>query len=184
MRCATRTQPAAARHAGGFTLIEVSVVIAVAMVIALAVAPTFQDLIDSRRLTGAAEQLASDIQHVRSAAVARNQTLRVTFDASSGFSCYVVHTGGAGDCRCAATGQAACSGAARTLKTVAIPTGRISVAANAASIAFDPVHGTSTPTATLRVVDARGRAVHHVVNIMGRVRSCTPLGAVAGYRAC
>ena len=55
--------------------------------------------------------------------------------------------------------------------------------ANVASIAFDPLHGTSTPTGTLRLVDGRGRAVHHVVNVMGRVRSCTPAG-VPGWRAC
>ena len=45
------------------------------------------------------------------------------------------------------------------------------------------MHGTSTPTGTLRLVDSRGRAVHHVVNVMGRVRSCTPAG-VPGWRAC
>jgi len=26
--------------------------------------------------------------------------------------------------------------------------------------------------------------VRHVINVMGRVRSCTPLGAVAGYATC
>jgi type IV fimbrial biogenesis protein FimT len=45
------------------------------------------------------------------------------------------------------------------------------------------MHGTSTPTGTLRLVGGRGRAVHHVVNVMGRVRSCTPAG-VPGWRAC
>ena len=40
------------------------------------------------------------------------------------------------------------------------------------------------PTGTLRVLGSQGRAVHHVINVMGRVRSCTPLGAMPGYRAC
>ena len=66
-----------------------------------------------------------------------------------------------------------------------LPAGeRVRVTANVGSIAFDPLHGTSTPTGTLRLVDARGRAVHHIVNVMGRVRSCTPGGAVNGYRPC
>ena len=61
------------------------------------------------------------------------------------------------------------------IKTVVLAAAdRVSVGANVASIAFDPLHGTSTPTGTLRLVDAGGRAVHHVVNVMGRVRSCTP----------
>ena len=34
-----------------------------------------------------------------------------------------------------------------------------------------------------RLTGARG-AVHHVVNIVGRVRSCSPGGAVAGYSTC
>ena len=77
----------------------------------------------------------------------------------------------------------ACAGA-RTVKGVVLANNeRVSVAGNVASIVFDPLHGTSTPTGTLRLVDDAGRAVHHVVNVMGRVRSCTPAG-VPGWRAC
>jgi type IV fimbrial biogenesis protein FimT len=49
---------------------------------------------------------------------------------------------------------------------------------------FDPLHGTSSPTATLRVLGMNGRAVHHVINLMGRVRSCSPSTTVPGYPAC
>jgi type IV fimbrial biogenesis protein FimT len=61
------------------------------------------------------------------------------------------------------------------------------VQGNVASILFDPLHGTSTPTGTLKIVGDSGRAVHHVVNIMGRVRTCSPVGAapaVPGFRVC
>jgi type IV fimbrial biogenesis protein FimT len=51
-------------------------------------------------------------------------------------------------------------------------------------MAFDPLHGTATPTATWRVIARDGRAIHHVVNVMGRVRSCSPDAAVPGHRAC
>ena len=40
-----------------------------------------------------------------------------------------------------------------------------------ASMRFDPVRGTATPAGTLRIVGAEGRAIHHVVSAMGRVRS-------------
>jgi len=33
-------------------------------------------------------------------------------------------------------------------------------------------------------LDSQGKAIHHVVNIMGRVRSCSPQGDIPGYRAC
>ena len=60
---------------------------------------------------------------------------------------------------------------------------RVALQANVASLAFDPMHGTSTPTGTPATRRSRGRAVHHVVNVMGRVRSC-PLPRVPGWRAC
>ena len=58
------------------------------------------------------------------------------------------------------------------------------VQANVASILFDPVHGTSTPAGTVRVIGSTGRELRHVVNVMGRVRTCSPQGGVSGYRAC
>jgi type IV fimbrial biogenesis protein FimT len=97
----------------------------------------------------------------------------------------VIHTGNAGDCACNGTGPALCQGDAREIKTVAVSdTDQAVVMANVGSMRFDPMHGTSTPTGTVRIVGAGGREVRHIVNIMGRVRSCSPAPAVPGYRAC
>jgi type IV fimbrial biogenesis protein FimT len=52
------------------------------------------------------------------------------------------------------------------------------------SLTFDPVRGTVTPTATLRVEARDGKAIHQIVNLLGRVRSCSPQGLLAGERAC
>jgi type IV fimbrial biogenesis protein FimT len=62
----------------------------------------------------------------------------------------------------------------------------LSVQANVSSILFDPLHGTSTPTGTLRVVSATEGPIHHIVNVLGRVRTCTPSGSpvLPGYRSC
>jgi type IV fimbrial biogenesis protein FimT len=71
------------------------------------------------------------------------------------------------------------------LRTVTfVSGGRLSVAANVGSIAFDPTRGTSTPAGTVRFVATNGHVIHQVVNVMGRVRSCSPAGAVPGYKAC
>ena len=169
----------------GLTLVELAVAVAVAAVLASSAGPSLADFIAARRLDGVATQLATDIQFVRTDAVARNQPLRLSFFATAEGSCYLVHTGATAQCSCPATVAAQCSGDAVQLKAVQLPAGeRIAVSANAASILFDPLHGTSSPTATLRVVGTNGRAVHHIVNLMGRVRSCSPLGAMPGYRAC
>ena len=142
-------------------------------------------LIDSRRLEGAAVQFATDVQFARSEAVARNQPVRISLFATAQGSCYVVHTGAGALCPCTGASPAVCSGDAREIKTVALPSGEgVTLAANAASVLFDPMHGTSTPSATFRILGRQGKAIHQVINVMGRVRSCTPTGGVAGYPNC
>ncbi len=169
----------------GITLIEAAIVLAVTAIVASAAAPGLQRVIDARRLDGAATQLAADIQFVRTEAVARNEPLRLSFHAVTPGSCYVIHTGAADQCSCAASGPAQCSGSAREIRTVTLAaTDRVGLQANVGSLLFDPLHGTSSPTGTLRLTGANNRAIHHIVNIMGRVRSCSPQAAVPGYRAC
>jgi type IV fimbrial biogenesis protein FimT len=169
----------------GLSLIEVAVAMAVAVVLAGTAAPSLFDFIGTRRLEAAATQLATDIQFLRTDAVARNQPVRLSFFNSADGSCYVIHTGAAASCTCAATGPALCTGGALQLKTVQLAAReRVSLQTNTASLLVDPLHGTVSPTATLRVLGANGRAVHHIVNVMGRVRSCSPLNAMAGYAAC
>ena len=173
------------RQQRGVTLVEAAIVLAVLGVVTTSAAPGMTGLLDGRRLDGAATQLATDIQYVRSEAVARNQPVRLSFYSSAEASCWVIHTGQSALCTCPAAGPAQCSGDAEQIKTVSLPASqRVSVQANVGSVLFDPLHGTSTPTGTLRVLGSQGRAVHHVVNVMGRVRSCSPLNTVPGYRAC
>ncbi len=168
----------------GVSLVESCVVMALMGILASSALPSMQSLIATRRIDGMATQLAADIQFARSEAVARNQPIRLSIHAG----CYVVHTGAAADCHCADRHDnqpAACSGNARQIKTVGWAAGdAVRVQANVRSVAFEPMLGTASPTGTLRVVGTQERAVHQVVNLMGRVRSCSPQAAVSGYRAC
>jgi len=169
----------------GLTLLELTIVVAITAIVAAAAAPSFKAVVDARRLDSAATRLAADVQLARSEAIARNRPLRLSLFTGSGESCWIVHSGAAADCRCSEAAGAVCSGGARTIKGVTLADAeRVSVAGNVASIVFDPLHGTSTPTGTLRIVGARGSAVHHIVNVVGRVRSCSPEGAVPGYSRC
>ena len=170
----------------GFTFIETGATLAILAIAATLAIPGFQDLLQRRHTEGVATELATDLQFLRSEAVARNQTLRASFVAlPSGGSCYLLHSGAAAACGCQADGSPSCSGEAQQIKAVPLPAGsRVSVQANVGSIVYDPRHGTSTPAATIRVTGLDGRAVHHVVNIMGRVRSCSPRAEFGGYRAC
>ena len=168
----------------GFTLIETSATVSILATLAALAMPGFEQLLQRRHVEGTAAELAADLQFLRSEAVARNRPLRASFMAlAGGASCYVLHSGRSADCSCTASG--ACSNDAEVIKTVVLPAqGRAQVQSNVSTIVYDPAYGTSTPAATLRVIGRDGHAIHHVVNIMGRVRSCSPDGAYAGLRRC
>jgi type IV fimbrial biogenesis protein FimT len=171
------------RTSRGVTLIEAATIVAICAVSASAAAPSMRGLLDLRRLTGHAGTLAADLQLARNEAIARNQPVRWSWYAAQG--CYVLHTGSAAQCTCADSGPAVCQGDARQIRTARLESAdRLTLQTNAASIVFDPLHGTASPAATLRLTAPDGRALHHIVNVMGRVRSCSPLSAVPGQPAC
>jgi len=177
------TRHTAPRH-GGFTLVEAMVVVAVLAIVAASAAPGLAQLLDTRRLNAAAHALATDLQLARTDAVARDRVLRLGVQSSGSATCWVLHTGLAGACTCIGAATVCAVGEAEIRSARFVAADRLRVEGNVASIAFDPLHGTVTPAGTLRVVGADGRAVHHVVNAMGRARTCSPGGQVPGHRAC
>ena len=179
-----RLRPAAIRRPRGFTLVEAAVVVALLAVLAGIALPAFGHLREKRLLEAFAARLEADIHHTRSLAVARHQVVRLSFALDVRGGCWIVHTGDPDDCRCAADGSAQCSGG-EALRAVRIDAeGPVALLPNARSLAFDPVRGTVTPAATIRLRSPSGLAIHHVVNVTGRVRACTPGGSLAGLAAC
>jgi type IV fimbrial biogenesis protein FimT len=169
----------------GFTLVECMVSLAVIAVAAGTAVPSIQQASERRQLEGAAAQLATDIRQARSAAVALTAPVRLSFHQSSAGSCYLLHTGRASDCGCDADGQAACTNGGQVIRRVAFPaSSRLLIASNSASMLFDPHRGTVTPTASINLQLRQGPTIRQVVNIMGRVRSCTPSADMPAYAAC
>jgi type IV fimbrial biogenesis protein FimT len=175
----------AGRCARGLTLIESAVTLAVVAIVAGMALPSFEQARERRHLEGVAAQLETDIQWARSLAVARNEVVRMTFVAGDEAVCYMLHTGGTSECQCTDDGGAACPSGSEVLRSVRLGSEvPVTLQSNARSLGFDPVKGTVTPTAPVRVRGSGGAAIHQVVNVMGRVRSCSPDGVVAGYRPC
>lgn len=169
----------------GMTLVETAAVAAVVAVITGVAAPGFGQALHKRHLEGAAAQLETDIHYARSLAVARNTPVRISFDNSAGAGCYVIHTGAAQQCSCATDGSAVCQGNAVALRSVLFDAGSaVGLKSNSRSVLFDPVRGTSTPTATIQLKAGSGLAIHQVLNIMGRVRSCSPAPTQMAYPHC
>lgn len=182
----------AARRRGchGVTLIESLLVMAIGALLLGAALPSWNQFLNTRRLERTAGELLADLQWVRTEAVMRNQALRISFQSPAFGDCYIVHAGPANSCSCRADTTAHCATGSTPLKSVqlqALGAERMQVRSNASTLLFDPSHGTSTPTGTVRVQSPDGREVRHIVNVMGRVRSCSPALAashVSGYVTC
>lgn len=167
----------------GLTLVESAIGLAITAIVAATAVPSFESARERRHLEGAAAQFETDLQFARSAAVASGRSLRLSFDAAA--ACYVVHTGSGADCRCGGGAAPICDAGAEPLRTVRFAAGTpVTMNANVESLSLDGQFGTVVPTATVRFQGRSGVALHQVVNVMGRVRTCSPGGAVGGHRAC
>lgn len=170
----------------GITIIESAVAASVLAMVTSQAVPAFTAAAQKRHLEGTASELRATLQFTRMQAVSMNQTLRLTARTDAGAGCYVVHTGAADQCDCAAVApQPVCRGTAQMLRLVVLPAQNgVQLTGGNRSLAFEPTKGTVSPTATLRLQSASGMALHQVVNILGRVRTCAAAQGMAGYAAC
>jgi type IV fimbrial biogenesis protein FimT len=169
----------------GLTTIEALCAVSVLGTAVSLAGPGMQSWRLKQALQAEAAALETDVHHARSAAVAMGRTVRLETQALGTGSCYVVHTGDSGDCRCTGNGQAHCAAEVQLLRVAEQPSGGlVRLITTNTSIAFDGQRGTVTPTATLKFLDTQGRALHQVINVMGRVRSCSPQAAALGMPRC
>ena len=182
---ARRTSLRNPRQSAGLSIVECLIATAVVTVSVGSGLPGFKSSVERRQLEGVAAQFETDMQYTRSLAVAHNRTLRVSFDSDAGGSCYVIHTGAPNACHCASDGLPVCAANAQAFRAVRQAAGGgVQVSSNSHSMVFEPVGGTVTPTATVRVTGHSGAAVHKIINLLGRVRTCTPTANLPGYKRC
>lgn len=177
------------RHAvGGFTLIELMVVVALVSVILTLAMPSFSGMIARKRLEGAAQELGTDLQYARSEAVAQNLEVRVATNADN--ACYTVFVWrGAGTCTC--TPAVSCTLAAAAtdpapLKTVDLAGTGTAVTADV--FRFEPLRGMLADAAdhSVTLTSSAGPPwdLSVAVNAFGRASTCSPSGSVKGYPSC
>jgi type IV fimbrial biogenesis protein FimT len=169
----------------GFTLIELMVTIAIAVILISLAVPSFRSYNVKKKVEGTLAELASDIQFARSEAVSRNTTVRLTL----GTNCYSVHPSSA-----TITASTCTVTAGTDIRTVRVEdTSSVGLAANGglAYMDFDSVRGTATfsPTATEGLINVTSIGTSSAFNFrarvteFGRVQVCTT-NAVAGYASC
>lgn len=173
------------RPVRGLGLIELVVCLAIGVTLLAGVLQGLRTLGSRQTVEAAAALLETDLRHARSQALALDRPVRFEVQAPTpAATCYVVYSGPAGSCRCSADGTAQCRAGGELWRAAGQPPeAGVRILHGGRPLTFDPSKGTVTPTATLVVADADGQAIHQVVNILGRVRSCSPQG-LAGLRPC
>lgn len=177
----------------GFTLIELLIGIAIAAILAMLAAPSFNSVFAKKRVEGLVSELITDLQYARSESVQRNTLVQVTL----GGNCYVVHAlprtaaGASTATSCTQTGTSTIGAGETELKTAKISPGSSeSFSPSTGSILFDPVRGmatidgaagTITATSSVGSWDLRAK-----ITVIGQVKTCSPSGTgfVAGYGVC
>ena len=167
-------RPRRAAGERGLTLVELAAVMAVLAVLVGSAMPSWQRFLDRRALEAAAAQLGADLQLMRNEAVARGETLRLAVQSDASASCYVVHTGAAGACTCLEAAAVQCTDDARALRRARFDAASdgLRLRGLPGELRVDPRQGTFSPTGTLRLQSREGSSIAHVVNLLGRVRTC------------
>ena len=138
-----------------------------------------------QRLQGVAQTVMADLQQARAEAVRGGETVQFAFGQPGGGTCYVIHTGPIGGCRCEAQGRTSCNTDASVIKSAWLPAERsVAVRANVRNLSFHGRQGVVTSTGSIDLEIDKATAVRHVVSIAGRVRSCAPYGSIAGLKSC
>ena len=182
----------------GFTLIEMIATVAVLAVLVTVGIPSFQETIDKRRLTGAAEQLQADLQYARSEAIKRNGNVFVSFTLVSGTDwCYGMSSTTA-TCNCNTATSCQLDGVEKVVNEDGfrnISLGVASITGN--NLNFEPrrglvsVNSNATPIATGSVTltsnigTTSAKVLRIDVSRLGRVKLCSPsTGNLSGYPTC
>lgn len=169
----------------GVTVVDAMIVLAVTSVLLGQALPAMRQWRQSQVLQAVVHTVDTDVRFARSQALAGERGVRLAVQAlPEGGSCTLVHTGAIDACTCTGGQQARCEAGAQVLRLTEQPARSGAVVSTVGrSLLFDGGKGTVTPTATLVVSDAQGHSVRHIVNIMGRVRHCSP-NHLAGYPSC
>ncbi|MCV2348476.1 GspH/FimT family pseudopilin [Paucibacter sp. Y2R2-4] len=169
----------------GYSLVELCVCVAIVGILLALALPSLERIRQRQRLEAIAATLFTDLQEARSLAVSRADTVQVRFNRHPNGTCYILHTGAAGDCQCDAGGLAVCANTDKVLKLAWIPkTNKVELRANIASFSFQARQGAVTSTGSIDVNASSGESIRHIVSIAGRVRTCTPSADMGQYPRC
>ncbi|BAW80191.1 fimbrial protein pilin [Candidatus Nitrosoglobus terrae] len=166
----------------GFTLIEMMVTVAIAAILLAVAIPSFTQMMDKKRLEGAAESLYADLQLAQSEAIKANKTIKISFYTNSTVWCYGLTDNTAG-CNCQALNSCMIGGIQRTVSSDEFQ--NITISSSLPTFSFSPPRGTAN-TSKIEFQSASNQTLQVKVSGFGRVKLCSPAGAgnLGGYPVC
>jgi type IV fimbrial biogenesis protein FimT len=191
---------AQASQSRGFTLIELLITIAVLTILIVLATPSFFDAIDRRRVVDATEAIGKQVQQARMTAIETSRPITMVFDTGDPW-CFGLTD--AANCDCNTGGSCEIPFGVETVVDVGTgvttlsPTDYAEVAGQAvqfpgielidapATLRFEPGRGLRNLPATVEsivVTSARGSQARVMINIIGRVSTCSD--DIAGMKPC
>ena len=187
----------AANPPRGFTLIELMVVLAILLVLALIAMPSFSDFFERNRVRGAATEVIAVIDNARAEAVKNDLDVNIAMIGSGtawcvGANAATIPTPGnppdvAVACNCTDTAQCQVSGMRLAMDVGAFPD--VAVGDVPDPLVFDSTLGAIVPLGGRVVTLTSPKGKYDVtieVNGLGQARMCTPTGKpeMSGIKPC
>ena len=175
-----------------FTLTEMVVTVAVLGVLAAIAAPSFISTLEKRRVVGAAEELAANLQYARTEAIKGNRSVGVNFTSGTDTWCYGMDDTPTDATICNCTTGAGCTVDTVTkvfrndgYRGVSMPAPAFGRASNTG---FEPRRGFPMGSqGTIQFISASGQ-INVVLSTQGRIKLCSPdspsLPHLSGYPEC
>ena len=182
---------------GGFTLVELMVVLAIMAVLVAIALPAARDFVARKRLEGVAQELATDLRLLKSHQIQNRpgSGTSISFGANGDKVCYILYARGNGDvehCDCGLAagqicGEAGTPGQPVPIRQVDIPTSTgITLAATPALLTVNGYNGMPMFNRTLSISVRRTGAGEIVVSTTptGVPSVCSMSGVFGQIRAC